>query len=197
MVVYLRSVITRLPNHVRERLSGFAEGSEPLPVSLDARAFPEWAARAPFPNLRCACTGPVEWHDFGGVEQDIANLSAAVAEWDATDTFMTAVFTRHALRTSSPTTTTPIGRVLWRDPARVSPGQTYETNVAAERLAEVARSDGRTPGMSQPTSIVRRSSSNRRSSRRTRRTALDSDLGVPSPSSQLPCARSTVPPPRH
>jgi 5-methyltetrahydropteroyltriglutamate--homocysteine methyltransferase len=78
-------------NYVRERLSGFGERGEPLPVGLDARAFPEWAARAPFPNLRYACTGPVEWHDFGGVEQDIANLRAAVAEWDVVDTFMTAV----------------------------------------------------------------------------------------------------------
>ncbi|MBV9579423.1 MAG: cobalamin-independent methionine synthase II family protein [Chloroflexi bacterium] len=78
-------------SYVRDRLSGFAQRGDHLPESLDARAFPEWASRSPLPALRYACTAPVAWRNFGAVEQDIANLRAAIADCDVTDAFMTAV----------------------------------------------------------------------------------------------------------
>jgi 5-methyltetrahydropteroyltriglutamate--homocysteine methyltransferase len=77
-------------SYVRERLDGFAERVEPLPVSLDAREFPEWASRSPMPTLRYACTAPVEWRNFGAVEQDIANLRAATANRELANVFLSA-----------------------------------------------------------------------------------------------------------
>jgi 5-methyltetrahydropteroyltriglutamate--homocysteine methyltransferase len=78
-------------SYVRERLSGFSERGEPLPVSLDARAFPEWAARSPLPALRYACTAPVTWKNFDPVDRDIMNFRAALEDCDVADAFLTAV----------------------------------------------------------------------------------------------------------
>jgi 5-methyltetrahydropteroyltriglutamate--homocysteine methyltransferase len=78
-------------SYVRERLSGFSEHGEPLPVSLDARAFPEWAARSPLPTLRYACTSSVTWSNFYLVDRDIVNLRMALKDCDVAGAFLTAV----------------------------------------------------------------------------------------------------------
>src|SRR5215471_6909306 len=68
-------------NYVRQRLGGFTEEGEPMPVSLDAREFPEWATRWTGTSMRrYACSGPVTWTDFAAVEQDVANLREATAD---------------------------------------------------------------------------------------------------------------------
>jgi 5-methyltetrahydropteroyltriglutamate--homocysteine methyltransferase len=83
-------------NYVTERLDGFGGTSEPRPLALEARDFPEWAtspARAVTGLLafkRPACDRPVAWKDFGAVESDIDNLKAA-GEGVSAELFMTAV----------------------------------------------------------------------------------------------------------
>ncbi|MBV9323897.1 MAG: cobalamin-independent methionine synthase II family protein [Chloroflexi bacterium] len=79
-------------NYVRQRLAGFAEQGEPLPVSIDAREFPDWATRWTGTAMRrYACTAPVTWTDFSAVESDIANLRDASADHHVADVFLTAV----------------------------------------------------------------------------------------------------------
>ena len=68
--------------YVKDRLTGFSGESSPWP-NADAEEFPEWAEMArqfapPF-QKRPACTGPVEWKDWPGVERDIRNLKDAAA----------------------------------------------------------------------------------------------------------------------
>jgi 5-methyltetrahydropteroyltriglutamate--homocysteine methyltransferase len=68
--------------YVKDRLTGFSGESTPWP-NTDAEEFPEWAEMArqfapPF-QKRPACTGPIEWKDWPGVERDIRNLSDATA----------------------------------------------------------------------------------------------------------------------
>ncbi|HEY7494797.1 MAG TPA: cobalamin-independent methionine synthase II family protein [Candidatus Tectomicrobia bacterium] len=77
--------------YVRERLHGFGGADEPRPVSLEAREFPEYAARRAFPYRRPACNAPVAWKDFSAVEKDIAHLKAATAGLAVEEVFMTAV----------------------------------------------------------------------------------------------------------
>jgi 5-methyltetrahydropteroyltriglutamate--homocysteine methyltransferase len=79
-------------NYVSQRLAGFAERGERLPLSIDAREFPDWATRWTGTTMRrYACTSPVEWKDITGVDADVANLRDAASEHDVADVFMTAV----------------------------------------------------------------------------------------------------------
>jgi 5-methyltetrahydropteroyltriglutamate--homocysteine methyltransferase len=77
--------------YIRERLHGFGGADEPRPVSLEAREFPEYAARRANPYRRPACNAPVAWKDFAAVEKDIANLQAATAGLPVEEVFLTAV----------------------------------------------------------------------------------------------------------
>jgi 5-methyltetrahydropteroyltriglutamate--homocysteine methyltransferase len=77
--------------YVRERLHGFGGADEPRPVGLEAREFPEYAARRANPYRRPACNAPIMWKDFAAVEKDIANLKAATAGRPVEEVFMTAV----------------------------------------------------------------------------------------------------------
>jgi 5-methyltetrahydropteroyltriglutamate--homocysteine methyltransferase len=77
--------------YVRERLHGFGGADEPRPASLEAREFPEYAARRAFPYRRPACNAPIAWKDFAAVETDIANLKAATAGLAVEEVFMPAV----------------------------------------------------------------------------------------------------------
>jgi 5-methyltetrahydropteroyltriglutamate--homocysteine methyltransferase len=77
--------------YVRERLHGFGGADEPRPASLEAREFPEYAARRAFPYRRPACNAPIAWKDFAAVETDIANLKAATAGLPLQEVFMPAV----------------------------------------------------------------------------------------------------------
>jgi 5-methyltetrahydropteroyltriglutamate--homocysteine methyltransferase len=72
-------------------LHGFGGADEPRPVSLEAREFPEYAARRATPYRRPACNAPVAWKDFSAVEKDIANLQAATAGLQVEEAFLTAV----------------------------------------------------------------------------------------------------------
>jgi 5-methyltetrahydropteroyltriglutamate--homocysteine methyltransferase len=76
--------------YVTERLSGFDGPPAPRPVTLDARDFPEWAARRGDQTTRPACNGPVGWRDFSAVERDIANLKAALNGVQVEEAFLTA-----------------------------------------------------------------------------------------------------------
>jgi 5-methyltetrahydropteroyltriglutamate--homocysteine methyltransferase len=79
-------------NYVRQRLGGFAERGEPLPVSIDAQEFPDWATRSTTAAMRrYACTAAVDWADFSAVEVDVANLRDAAAESRPAEVFLTAV----------------------------------------------------------------------------------------------------------
>jgi 5-methyltetrahydropteroyltriglutamate--homocysteine methyltransferase len=78
---------------VKDRLTGFDGESVPLP-SIDVDEFPEWTEMArqfapPF-QRRPACTGPVSWKDWPAVEQDIRNLTDAIAGSGVTEVFMTS-----------------------------------------------------------------------------------------------------------
>ena len=77
--------------YVRERLHGFGGADEPRPVGLEAREFPEYAARRATPYRRPACNTPIAWKDFSAVEKDIANLKAATSGLPVEEVFMTAV----------------------------------------------------------------------------------------------------------
>jgi 5-methyltetrahydropteroyltriglutamate--homocysteine methyltransferase len=76
--------------YVRHRLSGFG-GQSAVPMRPDWADFPEAAARQPRNTvMRPACNGPIDWQDRGAVQQDIANLKAALAGVQPTEVFMTA-----------------------------------------------------------------------------------------------------------
>ena len=77
--------------YVRERLHGFGGADEPRPTSLEAREFPEYAARRAFPYRRPACNAPIAWKDFAAVETDIAHLKTATAGLPVEEVFMPAV----------------------------------------------------------------------------------------------------------
>ena len=73
--------------YVKQRLSGFGDEEIAMPLSLDARDFPRWK----FEIKLAPCIGPVNWKDFGAVEKDIDNLTAASQEVQVDEVFMTAV----------------------------------------------------------------------------------------------------------
>ena len=77
--------------YVRHRLTGF-EGMSEVRIRPDWADFPEAAARLGRSSsvARPACNGPIEWKDRTALQQDIANLRAAVSGVPAVETFMTA-----------------------------------------------------------------------------------------------------------
>ena len=78
-------------SYVKDRLTGF-EGEETVrPGGVEARDFPEYAARRPpIPIKRPTCSGPIEWKDFSAAQKDIDRLKAATRGVKAEDVFMTA-----------------------------------------------------------------------------------------------------------
>jgi 5-methyltetrahydropteroyltriglutamate--homocysteine methyltransferase len=80
--------------YVADRLSGFA-GHEPAKPRLDTGPHPNFSAayeRMTGPNTarRAVCVGPIAVKDREPLEQDIANLKAALAQVKAVEGFMTA-----------------------------------------------------------------------------------------------------------
>ena len=77
--------------YVRHRLTGF-EGISEVRVRPDWADFPEAAARLGSSSsvARPACNGPIAWKDKAALQQDLANLTAAVSGVQATEIFMTA-----------------------------------------------------------------------------------------------------------
>jgi 5-methyltetrahydropteroyltriglutamate--homocysteine methyltransferase len=79
--------------YVSDRLTGFGEGSEPAYALVEARDFPAYyEARGPAVSTvkRPACVGPISWQGTEQVQQDIANLKAALDGVEVADAFMTA-----------------------------------------------------------------------------------------------------------
>jgi 5-methyltetrahydropteroyltriglutamate--homocysteine methyltransferase len=76
--------------YVRHRLTGFG-GLSTVAMRADWADFPEAAARQTRSTVvRPACNGPIDWQDRDAVQQDIANLQAAVSGVHPTEVFMTA-----------------------------------------------------------------------------------------------------------
>jgi 5-methyltetrahydropteroyltriglutamate--homocysteine methyltransferase len=80
--------------YIADRLTGFA-GHEPAKPRLDTRDHPNFLAayeRMTGANIarRAVCVGPVAWHDREPLQQDIANLRAALQGAAVTEGFMTA-----------------------------------------------------------------------------------------------------------
>jgi 5-methyltetrahydropteroyltriglutamate--homocysteine methyltransferase len=76
--------------YVKHRLTGF-EGQSTVPVRADWADFPEAAARyIRATGSRPSCNGPITWKDRRAVQQDIANLKAALSEAHPEEAFMTA-----------------------------------------------------------------------------------------------------------
>ena len=76
--------------YVQHRLTGFG-GQSQVPVRADWADFPESVERyGRSTGTRPACIGPVAWKDKAAVQQDIANLQAAVAGVQPAEVFMTA-----------------------------------------------------------------------------------------------------------
>jgi 5-methyltetrahydropteroyltriglutamate--homocysteine methyltransferase len=76
-------------------MTGFnGEHRVPVRLSGEARDFPEYTERRAIHASsilhRPACNGPVSWRDFDGVNTDIANLKAALAEVAAPEAFLTS-----------------------------------------------------------------------------------------------------------
>ncbi|HEX4113009.1 MAG TPA: epoxyalkane--coenzyme M transferase, partial [Stellaceae bacterium] len=89
--------------YIKNRLAGFEGEMEVLPVSRDARDFPEFFAGTRTGSsigARPCCTGPISWRDREAVDRDIARFSAALASAGiAPDSaFMTAVSPGQAAR---------------------------------------------------------------------------------------------------
>ena len=76
--------------YVKHRLTGF-EGQSTVPVRADWADFPEAAPRyTRATGSRPSCNGPIAWKDRRAVQQDIANLKAALSEAHPEEAFMTA-----------------------------------------------------------------------------------------------------------
>ena len=76
--------------YVRHRLTGFG-GESAMPARADWADFPEAAARQGRSTVvRPACNGPVAWKDTAAVQNDIANLRAALSGVQPAEVFMTA-----------------------------------------------------------------------------------------------------------
>ena len=78
---------------VKDLLTGF-EGESTAPIGAGDDEFPELAEllrpfASPF-QTRPACVGPVGWKDFASIEEDIANLKAAMIGIEAEEVFMTS-----------------------------------------------------------------------------------------------------------
>jgi 5-methyltetrahydropteroyltriglutamate--homocysteine methyltransferase len=80
--------------YIADRLTGFA-GHQPAKPRLDTRDHPNFLAayeRMTGANVarRAVCVASVAWHDREPLNQDLANLRAALAEVTAVEGFMTA-----------------------------------------------------------------------------------------------------------
>jgi 5-methyltetrahydropteroyltriglutamate--homocysteine methyltransferase len=79
--------------YLTDRVTGFSEQSRQLPRQVEAGQFPEYYqahVTAGTTIKRPVCVGPIEWRGDEQVQQDIANLKAAVEGVDVAETFMTA-----------------------------------------------------------------------------------------------------------
>jgi 5-methyltetrahydropteroyltriglutamate--homocysteine methyltransferase len=78
--------------YVTERLTGFEGESRVGPPLVEARSFPEffqnWAGGRAV--KRPVCTDPIAWRGTAQVQQDVANLKAALEGVAVADAFMTA-----------------------------------------------------------------------------------------------------------
>jgi 5-methyltetrahydropteroyltriglutamate--homocysteine methyltransferase len=77
--------------YVRHRLTGFT-GQSTVPLRADWADFPEAAARLGRSSAvaRPTCNGPIAWKDKTAVQEDIANLKAALVGIQPAEAFMTA-----------------------------------------------------------------------------------------------------------
>jgi 5-methyltetrahydropteroyltriglutamate--homocysteine methyltransferase len=77
--------------YVRHRLTGFT-GQSTVPLRADWADFPEAAARLGRSSAvaRPACNGPIDWQDQTAVQEDIANLKAALVGVQPAEAFLTA-----------------------------------------------------------------------------------------------------------
>ena len=86
--------------YVAERLTGFEGEGAATQMGADLKDFAAFAARRRLPAYepRPACSGPIEWRDFGAVEREIANLVTAARANGIPHAFMTAVSPGQAAR---------------------------------------------------------------------------------------------------
>jgi len=89
--------------YIKNRLTGFEGEMVALPISRDARDFPEYFAAQRMGSAvsaRPCCTGPIAWRDRAAVDRDIARFKAALAAagLSSDGTFMTAVSPGQAAR---------------------------------------------------------------------------------------------------
>jgi len=79
--------------YVTDRVTGFSEQSRDFPLQVEVSNFPEYYQARPTGGSgvkRAVCVGPIEWRGDEQVQQDIANLKAAVDGADVAEAFMTA-----------------------------------------------------------------------------------------------------------
>ena len=79
--------------YVTDRVTGFSEQSRDFPPQVEVARFPEYYELRPTGGVavrRAVCVGPIEWQGDAQVQQDIANLKAAVEGVDVAEVFMTA-----------------------------------------------------------------------------------------------------------
>ena len=79
--------------YLTDRVTGFSEQSRQLPNQVEVGHFPEYYQAHGTPGTmvkRPVCVGPIEWRGDEQVQQDIANLKAAVAGAEVAEAFMTA-----------------------------------------------------------------------------------------------------------
>jgi 5-methyltetrahydropteroyltriglutamate--homocysteine methyltransferase len=79
--------------YLTDRVTGFSEQSRQLPNQVEVGMFPEYYEAHPTGGTmikRPVCVGPIEWTGDEQVQQDIANLKAAVEGVEVAEAFMTA-----------------------------------------------------------------------------------------------------------
>jgi 5-methyltetrahydropteroyltriglutamate--homocysteine methyltransferase len=89
--------------YIKNRLTGFDGEMQVLPVSRDARDFPDYFAGTRTGSAQTArpcCTGPIAWRDWAAVDRDIGRFKAALAAAGVAPdrAFMTAVSPGQAAR---------------------------------------------------------------------------------------------------
>ena len=79
--------------YLTDRVTGFSEQSRQLPNQVEFGHFPDYYQAHGTPGAavkRAVCVGPIEWQGDAQVQQDVANLKAAVEGADVAEAFMTA-----------------------------------------------------------------------------------------------------------
>jgi 5-methyltetrahydropteroyltriglutamate--homocysteine methyltransferase len=88
--------------YIKDRFTGFEGEAVAVPVSREARDFPEYSASqqrwGSASTTRPACVGPIRWKDFAAVHRDIDNLKGALHGVATEECFMTAVSPGQAAR---------------------------------------------------------------------------------------------------